>query len=109
MSLDFTLTFMFIILYRWRIKPNLEQQFVESWSERTDYLREKYDSLGSRLHRGSDGLYYSYAQWKSSAQCEQAFQGESNKISKSSEKMREAIEENFPEIELETVSDYLMF
>ena len=98
---------MFVVLYRWRIRVNLEQQFVENWSARTAYLREKYDSLGSRLHRGSDGIWYSYAQWKSAEQREQAFDAESSKVSETSQKMREAIEENFPEIQLEITSDYL--
>ncbi len=99
---------MFVVLYRWRIRPNLEQQFVENWSARTAYLREKYDSLGSRLHRGNDWIRYSYAQWKSAEQREQAFAAESNTGSETSQKMREAIEENFPEIQLEVISDYLM-
>jgi len=98
---------MFVVLYRWRIRVNLEQQFVENWSARTAYLREKYDSLGSRLHRGSDGIWYSYAQWKTAEQREQAFDAESSKVSETSQKMREAIEENFPEIQLEITSDYL--
>ncbi len=99
---------MFVVLYRWRIRPNLEQQFVENWSVRTAYLREKYDSLGSRLHRGSDGIWYGYAQWKSAEQREQVFNAESNTGSETSQKMREAIEESLPEIQLEITSDYLI-
>jgi hypothetical protein len=99
---------MFVVLYRWRVDPKFEQQFVENWSARTAYLQEKYDSLGSRLHRGSDGIYYGYAQWKSIEQRERAFESESSNTSESVEKMREAIEESFPEIALETVSDYLI-
>ena len=99
---------MFVVLYRWRIRPNLEQQFVENWSARTAYLQEKYDSLGSRLHRGSDGIWYGYAQWKSAEQREQVFNAESNTVSETSQKMREAIEESLPEIQLEITSDYLI-
>ena len=99
---------MFIVLYRWRVKPDFERQFVESWSEITAYLRERYDSLGSRLHRGSDGIWYGYAQWKSAEQREQAFQNEADKSSEAGAKMREAIEESFPEIELETAADFLI-
>ena len=100
---------MFIVLYRWRIKPNLERQFVESWSEMTANLREKHDSLGSRLHRGNDGIWYSYAQWKSAEQRKRASRDASNEISEAGEKMRETIEESFLEIKLETVADYLLF
>jgi heme-degrading monooxygenase HmoA len=99
---------MFVVLYRWRVDSNLERQFIESWSARTAYLQQQYDSLGSRLHRGSDGIWYGYAQWKSAEQREEAFKSESKKVSESSEKMREAIKESFPEVELETVSDYLI-
>jgi len=99
---------MFVVLYRWRVKPNLEQQFVENWSARTAYLQEKYDTLGSRLHRGSDGIYYSYAQWKSVEQRERAFALEANKISETQERFRQAIEETFPEIQLKIISDYLI-
>lgn len=99
---------MFVVLYRWRVKQNFEQQFVENWSSISSHLREKYDSLGSRLHRGSDGVWYSYAQWKSAEQREQAFASEADKYNEASEKMKEAIEESFPEILLETVSDYLI-
>ena len=100
---------MFVVLYRWRVKPEMEQQFAETWSERTAYLKEKYDSLGSRLHRGSDGFWYSYAQWKSSQQRIRAFESEAGKTSETRLKFQEAIEEEFPEVELEIVSDYLIF
>lgn len=99
---------MFVVLYRWRVKLGFEQQFVENWSAISSRLREKYDSLGSRLHRGSDGIWYSYAQWKSAEQREQAFASEAGKFNEASEKRKEAIEENFPEILLETISDYLI-
>ena len=97
---------MFTILYRWRIKPEKERQFIESWSEVTAYYRENFDSLGSRLHRGDDGIFYSYAQWKSAEHREKAFANLPNLPAR--EKMREAIEESFPEIRLEIVSDYLI-
>ncbi len=99
---------MFVVLYRWRVRPNLEQQFVENWSARTAYLREKYDSLGSRLHCGSDGIWYSYAQWKSAEQRDRAFDAESNMVYETSQKFQEAIEETFPEVQLEITSDYLI-
>lgn len=99
---------MFIVLYRWRVKPEFERQFVESWSARTVFWREKYDSLGSRLHRGSDGIWYSYAQWKSAEQRESAFGAEAGAVSETQRKFQEAIEEDFPEIKLEIVLDYLL-
>jgi hypothetical protein len=99
---------MFIVLYRWRVKPHLERQFIESWSEITDYLRKNYDSLGSRLHRGSDELFYGYAQWKSDEDRKNAFTNYNAEISEASLKMRESIDESFSEIVLESIADYLV-
>jgi hypothetical protein len=97
---------MFIALYRWKIKPGKEQQFIEAWSEVTAYYREKWDSLGSRLHRGDDGIFYAYAQWKSVEQRRQAFAGKINL--KAGEKMRDAVNRSFPEVILENLSDFLI-
>jgi Uncharacterized enzyme involved in biosynthesis of extracellular polysaccharides len=97
---------MFIALYRWRIKSELEEQFIEAWSEVTAYYRENHDSLGSRLHRGNDGLFYGYAQWKSADDRRKAFEQSPNLEARA--KMREAVEETFPETILETLSDYLV-
>jgi len=98
---------MFIVLYRWKIKPEKEAQFIEAWSEITAYYRENFDSLGSRLHRGNDGLFYAYAQWRSAEERENAF---ANKPKfEAGEKMREAIEESFPEVRLETLADFWVF
>jgi heme-degrading monooxygenase HmoA len=97
---------MFIVLYRWRIKPELEDQFVEAWSQATEYYRENHGSLGSRLHRGSDGFFYGYAQWKSAEDRRKAFEFPAN--SEAGARMREAIAESFTEIILENLSDYLI-
>lgn len=96
---------MFTVLYRWRIKSGFEEQFIGAWSEITIYYVENFDSLGSRLHRGNDGLFYAYAQWKSAEQRENAFKNRPNL--EAGTKMREAIEESFPEIILEIQSDFL--
>jgi heme-degrading monooxygenase HmoA len=98
---------MIAILYSWRIKPNKEQQFIESWSQVTEFLRDKRGSLGSRLHRGNNGLFYGYAQWKSDEERQNAFQ-HSTEISDSIEKMRDSIEESFAEIMLEPIADFLI-
>lgn len=97
---------MFVILYRWRIKPEKEAQFIGAWSEITASYRENFGSLGSRLHRGEDGIFYAYAQWKSAAQRENAFADKGR--SETGSRMREAVEESFPEVRLEILSDYLV-
>jgi hypothetical protein len=97
---------MIVFLYRWRIKAGLEQQFIDSWSEITAYYRENSGSLGSRLHTGSDGLWYGYAQWPSAEDRDAAFDKIPDHPAR--EKMREAIEESFDEIRLEPAADYLI-
>ena len=97
---------MFIILYRWRIESEKEAQFIEAWAEITTYYRENFDSLGSRLHRGDDGIFYAYAQWKSAEQREQAFNNSPK--SDAGNRMRETIAESFPEVRLEILADYLV-
>ena len=96
---------MFCVIYRWRIKPELEKQFVESWTAITRIYIADRGGWGSRLHRGEDGLFYAYAQWKSSEAREKAFENFHEMPER--EKMREAILESLPEIRLESVADLL--
>jgi hypothetical protein len=95
---------MFIVLYRWRTKDEMEDQLIASWSEVTAFIVKNYDSLGSRLHRGDDGIWYAYARWKSAEQRDKAF-AEMPEF-EARRKMREAVEEFLPEVVLTTVSDY---
>jgi hypothetical protein len=96
----------FVVLYRWRLHPGSESSFVEAWSRITALLRDPGASLGSRLHRGGDGLWYGYAQWPSADARRKAF-GKSLDPDASA-KMRAAIAESLPEIVLESISDYLV-
>lgn len=96
---------MFCVIYRWRIKPELEEQFIENWSEITGVFVDKLGGKGSRLHRGEDGLFYAYAQWNCEEDRRKAFENFPQSVS--SEKMREAIIESFPEIKLESIADFL--
>ena len=97
---------MFCVIYRWRIKPGSEDQFIENWSAVTRRYVEDHGGLGSRLHRGADGLFYAYAQWKSAEHRTKAFENMPDLPER--EKMREAVEETFPEIRLEAISDFLL-
>jgi heme-degrading monooxygenase HmoA len=56
---------MYGIFFKWVVRPGKEQQFVAAWSELTLLIREQYGGLGSRLHAGSDGSVFAYAQWPS--------------------------------------------
>ena len=95
------------MLYRWRLHPGSEASFVEAWSRVSDLLLKHRGSLGSRLHRGADGLWYSYAQWPSADARAKAFSAEPvDPVA--AEQMRAAIAESFPEVALESISDFMV-
>jgi hypothetical protein len=93
-----------VVLYRWKLKPGMEEQFIECWSHGTEYLLLQ-GSFGSRLHKGSDGLWYGYAQWPNAEAREIAFSNSPETPYR--ERMRAAIEESFEPIFLAPVADYL--
>ena len=95
----------FVVLYRWRLHPGMEASFIDAWSTITERLRAA-GSLGSRLHRGPDDLWYGYAQWPSDGARRAAFAA--SPPSEEGERMRAAIAESLPEIVLESVADYLV-
>ncbi len=98
---------MVIYLYRWKIRTGMESLFEKAWSFVTMELREKEGSLGSRLHRGSDGLFYGYAQWPSREAREDArFTAEMDHALAT---MKTAIEEALDEVVLDSVADFLIF
>jgi hypothetical protein len=97
----------FAVLYRWRLHPGRESSFVDAWSRISKLLREERGSLGSRLHHGADGLWYSYAQCPSAEAREKAFAGPPVDAA-AAQQMRAAIAETFPEVVLESVADFMV-
>lgn len=97
----------FVVLYRWRLHPGSEDAFVQAWSRISDLLRAERGSLGSRLHQGADGLWYSYAQWSSAKAREDAFALGPVDPGAAME-MERATAERLPEIVLSTVADFLL-
>jgi heme-degrading monooxygenase HmoA len=97
----------FVVLYRWRLHPGSEASFIEAWSRVSELLRSTRGSLGSRLHRGADGIWYSYAQWPSAQARSNAFSLDSVDAS-AGQQMEQAIAEHFPEIILEPVADLMV-
>jgi heme-degrading monooxygenase HmoA len=95
-----------VVLYRWRLHPGSEASFIAAWSRVTESLRSHAGSLGSRLHRGGDGLWYGYAQWPNDEVRQRAFAQPLDPDA--SAQMRAAITESFPEVLLEPVSDFLV-
>ena len=97
----------FTVLYRWRLHPGKEQQFIEAWSRVSDLLLHNHASLGSRLHRGPDDIWYSYARWPSAEARDNAF-AHGSVDSLASQQMQDAIVERLPEWVLEPVADYMV-
>ncbi|KRA16383.1 antibiotic biosynthesis monooxygenase [Lysobacter sp. Root604] len=96
----------FCAIYRWRLHPGTEQTFVEAWSRVTDLLLRERGSLGSRLHRGPDELWYSYTQWPSATARAEGLALPSVDA-EAWDRMRACIAEGLPELILEPVADFL--
>lgn len=94
----------FAVLYRWRLIPGLEDAFAESWAAVTEALKNR-GGLGSRLHKGEDGIYWAYAQWPSAQVREEAFK--EPLTVPTVRPMSESIAERFDEIRLEVIADLL--
>ncbi|MFT3955699.1 MAG: gamma-glutamylcyclotransferase [Piscinibacter sp.] len=97
----------FAVLYRWRLQPGAEDSFVAAWTRISALLRSQRGSLGSRLHRGPDGWWYSYAQWPSAEARARAFDA-APVDAEASARMQAAIVESLPELVLEPVADLML-
>jgi heme-degrading monooxygenase HmoA len=68
---------MFVAAYWWEVRPGKEDQFRAAWRRGTELIRERYGSLGSRLHRetGGDGAirFVGIAEWPDRATWQRAF------------------------------------
>jgi heme-degrading monooxygenase HmoA len=96
----------FCAIYRWRLHPGSESSFVQAWSRVTYLLRTERGSLGSRLHRGPDNIWYSYTQWPS-AEAKAEGLARPSVDPEAWQQLRDAIAESLPELILEPVSDFL--
>jgi len=97
----------FVALYRWRVAPAREAEFVDAWSRLTELIRDHQGGRGSRLHRGEDGLFYGYAQWPSrdAWQAEWHLPAEADPLE---QLMGAAVVERFEPILLTPVGDLLL-
>ena len=96
----------FAVLYRWRLHPGREDDFVAAWAEMTAAIRRERGGLGSRLLRSDDGTWVAYAQWPDRAAWEAAQAGESVAPAAAAV-MGAAIAERFPAIPLEPLAGLL--
>lgn len=54
---------MYIVIYSFEVKPNRIKAFLSMWKELTIAIHKNCNSLGSRLHKDTDGKFLAYAQW----------------------------------------------
>jgi hypothetical protein len=98
---------MFVVIYRWRLGPDKEREFQEAWERVTREYVSSASSLGSRLHRSSDGVWVAYAQWPSRVAWESAAVT-SDEGRAALATLRQAVEERFEPILLDLVADHLV-
>ena len=53
----------FAIIYKWKVTQGKEKEFERLWRESTLIIMKEYNSLGSSLHKTTDGYYMAYARW----------------------------------------------
>lgn len=97
----------FCVLYRFRVHPQHERNFITAWSKITAAIRQQHGGLGSRLHRAEDGLWLAYAQWPDRQSWERAGQQTQPVDAEAAQHMAEAIAERFPPLPLTPVKDML--
>ena len=51
------------IIYQFKVKELLNEEFINAWKELTELIYKYENSLGSRLHKKDDQTYIAYAQW----------------------------------------------
>lgn len=104
---------MFVVVYRWAVKPGREQEFRKAWVDVTEANYKAYGSLGSRLHRNEDGDWVAYAQWPSRDAWEKAWKRgvlanpAASAIMKNCVEEKSAQEQFFPTLSLEVTDDLL--
>jgi quinol monooxygenase YgiN len=102
-----TVSIGFAVIYRWRLRAGMEQQFQQQWSVSTQRILRDEGGLGSRLHQAEDGSWVGYAQWPDRATWEHARSLPSTDP-EGRQRFLDAIEESFPPILLTPVADFLV-
>ena len=97
---------MFVVIYRWSLAEDAEDEFREAWRRATEAIYSTKGSLGSRLMKSADGLYYGMAQWPSRELWENRNQP-TPADADASQRMRELTASSLPPIELEVTDDLL--
>jgi quinol monooxygenase YgiN len=97
----------FAVIYRWRVKPQREADFLAAWETLTIAIRDGRGGLGSRLHRAEDGSWTAYAQWPDRETWERA-QSMAPADPAAAGVLRDTVAEAFPPMLLEPVRSLLV-
>ena len=95
------------VLYRWKLKPGREAEFEAAWTDGTLRIHQACGSYGAVLHKGEDGLYWSYAAWPDEADRQQCFEDHDWFSQDCFRAMQACIAERFDEIPLSVTHDEL--
>ena len=95
---------MFVVVYRWRLRPEREAQFIRDWRDITVAAREKYGSWGSSLFEAHDGSYVAIARWPD-RETRERWVARKDHDTAARARMNAAIEQDFPPLELDTIAD----
>ena len=100
---------MFVAIYRWRIDPDGERDFVANW-HRITRLGLAAGSGGSSLFKDAEGCWVAIARWESREARNAAMQNVAGDAADAelSERARRAVLQRFPDQELDGVLDCWM-
>lgn len=57
----------FTVVYHFKVKPGREAEFEKHWTQGTERFVSERGSLGSRLVRQAEGVYFAIAHWPARA------------------------------------------
>jgi heme-degrading monooxygenase HmoA len=98
---------MFAVIYYFEVLPGKEKSFIEGWKGLTQFIYQYEGSLGSRLHKKSDGNYIAYAQWPDRKRWEESGKNLPPEAEVPRKKMKEACASIKTAHELEMIEDLL--
>lgn len=110
---------MFAVIYRFKLKPGQESEYVEYWNRIASYFIKKRGAIGSCLHKGDDNLWIAYSRWPNKAVRDASWPGDDVPNEELPLDIREAIQqmqllkeensdlEQFDEICMDVIEDKL--
>jgi len=98
---------MFVVIYKFEVKENMNSEFLKAWEELTDLIYEYEGSLGSRVHFERENVYVAYAQWPDKGTWENAGSNMPENAEEVRSRMRNSCAKIETLYELECVKDLL--